>query len=51
MSREVRPCCPKCSAALVYQPSIKSFRCHPCRVTYTAREAIGFKKVEIEVVP
>lgn len=51
MSIEYRPACPKCAKALVYQPSIKSYRCNPCSTTYEAEATAKFKQVEIQVYP
>ncbi len=51
MSIEYRPVCPSCGRPLVYQPSIKSYRCNPCAKTIEADEAQHLKQVEIEVFP
>ncbi len=51
MSKEQRPACPVCNKPMVQQPSIKSFRCHPCARTYHERDTRAFKRVDIETVP
>lgn len=51
MSVESRPACPQCSKALVQQPSVKSYRCEPCKRTYSYVEAAKFKRINVETVP